>query len=127
MKKNPDQDVRLEDSGCHVRVVHHRRVDKAKNEAIAHDEVDRLALTFRILGDPTRVKMVMALLGGEMCVCDLAAFLNVSESAVSHQLRRLKDLSLVKQRRDGQILYNALDDEHVHALLKMGLEHVREK
>jgi DNA-binding transcriptional ArsR family regulator len=127
MKKNPDQDVRLEDSGCRVRVVHYRRVDKAKNEAIARDEVDRLALTFRILGDPTRVNMVMALLGGEMCVCDLAAFLNVSESAVSHQLRRLKDLALVKQRRDGQILYNALDDEHVYALLKMGLEHVREK
>jgi DNA-binding transcriptional ArsR family regulator len=61
-----------------------------------------------------------------MCVCDLAAFLNVSESAVSHQLRRLKDLALVKQRRDGKILYNALDDGHVYDLLKMGLEHVRE-
>ncbi len=126
MKKAPDQDVRIEGNGCQVRVVHHRRVNKAKDEAIAYGEVDRLALTFRILGDPTRLKMVMALLGGEMCVCDLAAFLNVSESAVSHQLRRLKDLALVRQRRDGKVLYNALDDEHVHELLKMGLEHVRE-
>jgi len=126
MNTNPNQDLGLDDGRCQGRVVHVRRVNRAHDEAIADDELDRLALTFRILGDPTRLKLVMALLGGEMCVCDLAAFLNVSESAVSHQLRRLKDLSLVKQRRDGKILYNALDDEHVYDLLKMGLEHVRE-
>jgi DNA-binding transcriptional ArsR family regulator len=126
MKENLDHGRGLEDESCQVRVVHHRRVNKARDEAIADDELNRLALTFRILGDPTRLKMVMALLGGEMCVCDLAAFLSVSESAVSHQLRRLKDLALVKQRRDGKILYNALDDGHVYDLLKMGLEHVRE-
>ena len=68
----------------------------------------------------------MALRISEMCVCDLAAFTGLSESAVSHQLRRLKDLSLVKSRRDGQIIYYALDDEHVSALLDVGLEHVRE-
>jgi DNA-binding transcriptional ArsR family regulator len=124
--KNPHQDFALEVEGCQVRVVHHRRVQRAKAEAIAEEEVGRLALTFKILSDPTRLRLVMALLSGEMCVCDLAAFLNVSESAVSHQLRRLKDLALVKQRRDGKILYNALDDEHVYELLKMGLEHVRE-
>ncbi len=126
MKRNSDQDLSHEDARCQVRVVHHPRVKRAKSEAIADDEVDRLALTFKILGDPTRLRLVMALLSGEMCVCDLAAFLNVSESAVSHQLRRLKDLALVTQRRDGKILYNALDDEHVYDLLKMGLEHVRE-
>jgi len=68
----------------------------------------------------------MALAGGEMCVCDLAAFLGLTESAVSHHLRRLKDLALVKSRRDGQILYYSLDDEHVSELLKIGLEHIRE-
>jgi len=124
--KNLHQDFTLEAEGCQVRIVHHRRVQRAKAEAIAEEEVGRLALTFKILSDPTRLRLVMALLSGEMCVCDLAAFLNVSESAVSHQLRRLKDLALVKQRRDGKILYNALDDEHVYELLKMGLEHVRE-
>ncbi|HDM09620.1 MAG TPA: transcriptional regulator, partial [Desulfobacteraceae bacterium] len=62
----------------------------------------------------------------EMCVCDLAAFLGLTESAVSHHLRRLKDLALVKSRRDGQILYYSLDDEHVSELLKIGLEHIRE-
>jgi len=68
----------------------------------------------------------MALRKVEMCVCDLAAFIGLSESAVSHQLRRLKDLALVKGRRDGQIMYYALDDEHVSGLLEVGLEHVRE-
>jgi len=61
-----------------------------------------------------------------MCVCDLAAFLGLTESAVSHHLRRLKDLALVKSRRDGQILYYSLDDEHVSKILKIGLEHIRE-
>jgi DNA-binding transcriptional ArsR family regulator len=126
MKNTLTPELRHEGDGCQVRVVHHGRVKRAKDEAIAHHELDRLALTFKVLGDPTRLRMVMALLNGEMCVCDLAAFLNVSESAVSHQLRRLKDLALVKQRRDGKILYNALDDEHVYDLLKLGLEHVRE-
>ena len=89
-------------------------------------EAERLALTYKALGDPTRLKMVMALAGGEMCVCDLAAFLGLTESAVSHHLRRLKDLALVKSRRDGQILYYSLDDEHVSKILKVGLEHIRE-
>ncbi len=88
--------------------------------------MDRLSLTYKVLGDPNRLKIVMALRKVEMCVCDLAAFTGLSESAVSHQLRRLKDLALVKSRRDGQIIYYALDDAHVSGLLEVGLEHVRE-
>jgi DNA-binding transcriptional ArsR family regulator len=61
-----------------------------------------------------------------MCVCDLAAFLGISDSAVSHQLRRLKDLALVKCRRDGQVIYYCLDDDHVSGLLNLGIDHVRE-
>jgi DNA-binding transcriptional ArsR family regulator len=61
-----------------------------------------------------------------MCVCDLAAFTGLTDSAVSHQLRRLKDLALVKSRRDGQIIYYSLDDEHVSQLLNIGLEHIQE-
>ena len=111
---------------CDVRVVHVNRVNKARDEVIAEREIDRLAQTYKALGDPTRLKIVTALEGGEMCVCDLAAFLGLSESAVSHQLRRLKDLALVKHRREGQVLYYSLDDDHVAALLKVGLEHVLE-
>ena len=116
----------IEADGCLVRIVHLDRVEKARKEIIADRELDRLSLTYKVLGDPNRLKMVMALKNVEMCVCDLAAFTSLSESAVSHQLRRLKDLALVKSRRDGQIIYYALDDAHVSALLEVGLEHVRE-
>ena len=111
---------------CGVRIVHLERVDRARTEAIDARERDRLAATFRLLGDPTRLSIVMALKNGPMCVCDLAAFLGISESAVSHQLRRLRDRSLVRKRRDGQVLYYSLDDDHVTALLRIGLVHVRE-
>jgi len=116
----------IEADGCLVRIVHLDRVEKARKEIIADRELDRLSLTYKVLGDPNRLKMVMALRNVEMCVCDLAAFTSLSESAVSHQLRRLKDLALVKSRRDGQIIYYALDDEHVSALLEVGLAHVRD-
>jgi len=116
----------LEENGCLVRIVHLDRVEKARQEIISERELDRLSLTYKALGDPNRLKIVMALKNVEMCVCDLAAFTGSSESAVSHQLRRLKDLSLVKSRRDGQIVYYALDDEHVSEVLEVGLEHVRE-
>ena len=111
---------------CAVRMVHLDRVARAKEEAVAEKEVDRLAMTYRILGDPTRLKIILALRGGEMCVCDMAAFVGVSESAVSHQLRRLKDIHLVRSRRDGQILYYSMDDEHVLDLITVGLKHVEE-
>jgi DNA-binding transcriptional ArsR family regulator len=102
------------------------RVAQAREEAVADHELQRLAQTYGVMGDRTRLRIVMALVSGEMCVCDLAAFLGLTESAVSHQLRRLKDLSLIRSRREGQILYYSLDDDHVADLLKIGLEHVRE-
>ena len=116
----------IDEDGCQIRVVHLDRVEQARNEAIADHELDRLSLTFKVLGDPNRLKIVMALRNVEMCVCDLAAFTGLTDSAVSHQLRRLKDLALVKSRREGQIIYYSLDDEHVSELLNVGLGHIRE-
>ena len=116
----------IEEDGCQIRVVHLERVEQARQESISVRELERLSLTYRVLGDPNRLKIVMALRNVEMCVCDLAAFSGLSESAVSHQLRRLKDLALVKKRRAGQIIYYSLDDECVRGLLNVGLEHVRE-
>ncbi len=116
----------VDKDGCQIQAVHLERVNQARQAAIPRSELDRLALTYKVLGDPSRLKIVMALREIEMCVCDLAAFLGVSESAVSHQLRRLKDLSLVKNRRDGQVLYYSLDDKHVSELLNIGLEHINE-
>lgn len=116
----------VEADGCMVRVIHLDRVQKAKANSVPDKDLDRLALTYKILGDPNRLKILIALKNAEMCVCDLAAFTCVSESAVSHQLRRMKDLSLVKSRRDGQIIYYTLTDEHVSELLDVGLAHVSE-
>ena len=118
--------MNLEENGCRVRVVHLDRVNRARAESIQESEMERLALIFKVLGDPTRLKIFVALSGGEMCVCDLAAYLGLSESAVSHQLRRMREQALVKPRREGQVLYYALDDGHVAELLRLGFEHVRE-
>lgn len=111
---------------CGVRIVHTGRVQRAKKQAIPESLILRLALVFKVLGDPTRLRIVTALQCGEMCVCDLAAYLNLTESGVSHQLRRLRELTLVKNRRQGQILFYSLDDNHVADLLKTALEHVME-
>ena len=116
----------IEEDGCLVPVVHLDRVSRARQAAIPEGELDRLSLTYKALADPTRLRMISALAGGEMCVCDLAALVRLSQSAVSHHLRRLKDLALVKPRREGPILYYSLSDDHVAQTLKIGLEHVRE-
>ena len=122
----PKKASMVDEDGCLVRMVHLDRVVQARSEAIPERELDRLVLIYKALSDPTRLKMVMALKRGEMCVCDLAALLGLSESAVSHQIRRLKDLALVKNRREGQILYYSLDDHHVGELIQVGLDHVQE-
>jgi DNA-binding transcriptional ArsR family regulator len=84
----------------------------------------RLAETFKALSDPTRVRIVSLLTGAELCVHDLAAELDVSQSAISHQLRTLRDLRLVRWRREGRQIFYALDDEHVADLFCRALEHV---
>jgi DNA-binding transcriptional ArsR family regulator len=126
IKMTPQKKAKIiEDAGCLVRMVHLDRVKKAREADPPLKETMAAARIFKTLGDPNRLRLVMALLEGEMCVCDLSAFLGISESAASHQLRRLKDLALVKSRRDGQVLYYSLDDEHVALLIDVCLEHVR--
>lgn len=116
----------IEEDLCHVRYIHLNRVREARQAKLSDKEVEKLATIFKVLGDPTRLGIVTALRDGEMCVCDLAAFLGMTESAISHQLRRLRDLALVKNRREGQILYYSLDDDHIQALLELAMTHVRE-
>jgi len=86
-----------------------------------------LAETFKVLGDPTRIKIAFALSREELCVCDLASLLGVSPSAVSHSLRALRQLRLVRFRREGKIAYYSLDDDHLRQLLDLGFEHVEER
>jgi DNA-binding transcriptional ArsR family regulator len=88
--------------------------------------VGTLAETFRALGDPTRVRILDALSHAELCVCDLASLLGLTESATSHQLRLLRSLRLVRTRRAGRLIFYALDDEHITRLFADGLEHVEE-
>ena len=88
--------------------------------------VEALAETFKVLGDATRVRILDALSRAELCVGDLAAQLGLSESAVSHQLRLLRNTRIVRTRRDGRMIFYALDDRHVLALFRQGLRHVQE-
>ena len=85
-----------------------------------------LSELFRVFGDSTRIKILYVLFESELCVCDIARLLNLTQSAVSHQLRILKDAKLVRFRREGKIIFYALDDEHVRNILSMGMEHVEE-
>jgi ArsR family transcriptional regulator, lead/cadmium/zinc/bismuth-responsive transcriptional repressor len=88
--------------------------------------VEALADTFRVLGDPSRVRILDALAGGELCVCDLATLVGMSESAVSHQLRLLRSMRLARARRAGRLVYYTLDDHHIIELLKLAHTHVQE-
>lgn len=85
-----------------------------------------LAELFKVFGDSTRIKILYALFESELCVGDLAAVLEMNQSAVSHQLRILKDAKLVKFRREGKSIFYALDDDHVRTILSMGMDHVEE-
>ncbi|MCC6160355.1 MAG: winged helix-turn-helix transcriptional regulator [Deltaproteobacteria bacterium] len=90
------------------------------------EAIGLLAETFRILGDPTRIKIAFALSKEELCVCDIANLLGVSQSAVSHSLRTLRQMKLVRFRREGKIAYYTLDDEHIANLFDEGFRHVEE-
>jgi ArsR family transcriptional regulator, lead/cadmium/zinc/bismuth-responsive transcriptional repressor len=89
-------------------------------------DVEGLTEIFRVLGDPTRVRILDALATAELCVGDLAAKVRISESAVSHQLRLLRGARIVRARREGRMIFYALDDKHVLALFRQGLRHVQE-
>ena len=91
------------------------------------DEFEKLSQMFKVLADPSRLRILFALERLEMCVCDLAALLEITESAVSHQLRFLRNVNLVKNRREGTVLYYRLVDDHVKILTDVGLSHIRER
>ncbi|MBE6071446.1 MAG: winged helix-turn-helix transcriptional regulator [Clostridium butyricum] len=111
---------------CNCNVIHEDVVDKVK-KALPEDEVlYDLAELFKAFGDSTRVKIICALFESDMCVCDLAAILGVSQSAVSHQLRTLKSARLVKFRREGKVIYYSLDDEHIKHIFDEGFSHIIE-
>ena len=115
-----------DDEVCDLVQIDLPRVRKIREVLVTPDAVQGLADTFSALGDPTRVRILDALSHGELCVCDLAAVLKLSQSAVSHQLRLLRGLRLVKPRRDGRVVFYSLDDQHIIAIFKQTLQHVEE-
>ncbi len=95
-------------------------------ESYKEEAIYGLAELFKIFGDPTRIRILYAMLDTERCVNDIAGHLQMSQSSVSHQLRILKTSKLVKSRREGKSIYYSLDDEHVRSILSMGMEHIME-
>lgn len=95
-------------------------------ESYKDEAIYGLAELFKIFGDPTRIRILYAMLDTERCVNDIAGLLQMSQSSVSHQLRILKTSKLVKSRREGKSIFYSLDDEHVRSILNMGMEHIME-
>ncbi len=111
---------------CDVQLVDESAVQAALADQAGEDDITYLADTFQVLANPTRLRLVEALSQRELCVCDLAAIAGVSQSAVSHHLRQLRQLRIVRYRKDGRMAYYRLDDEHVATLLQTGIDHVRD-
>ncbi len=122
----PETKDRPDDALCDATLVHEDRVRAARAARAGDSEIELLAETFQVLASPTRLRLIEALARGEMCVCDLAAVAGVSQSAVSHHLRTMRTLRLVRYRKESRMAYYRLDDAHIEAVFRMGLEHVRE-
>ncbi len=106
--------------------VHEDIVKKVNKEIPDEEMLYDLADFFKVFADSTRIKILYVLLYSEMCVCDLAQILNMTQSAISHQLRTLKQMDLVKNRRDGKTIFYSLADEHIKSILSQGMEHINE-
>ena len=111
---------------CDCDVIHEEVVNELKTKMQSKEDYVQLASLFKLFGDGTRVQILHALEQSEMCVCDLAVLLGVTKSAVSHQLKALRLANLVKFRREAQIVYYSLADDHVKGMIEMGFEHLRE-
>ena len=111
---------------CDVTCVHNQIIEAVKEKMPAEELLNELADFYKVFGDATRIKILCVLLRSEMCVCDLAEMLGMTQSAISHQLRALKQSKLVKYRREGKTVFYSLADGHVRTILGQGMEHVNE-
>lgn len=116
----------MEVEACGYLCVHEDVVAQVRDSLPSDDELVRLADLFKTFGDGTRIRILYVLFEAEVCVCDLAKLLGMTQSAVSHQLRILKQARLIKSRRDGKTVFYSLADDHVATLLRQGMEHVDE-
>ena len=109
---------------CDCDMIHEKMVEDTREKMRTEAEYSDLASLFKMFGDATRVKILHALELNELCVCDLAALLGMTKSAISHQLKALRLSNLVKSRRDGQVIYYSLADDHVKYILDIGFDHI---
>lgn len=112
---------------CDQFCLHENIVDAVSGHMPSEDELFDLAELFKVFGDTTRIRILYVLFESEMCVCDIAAILDMSQSAISHQLRIIKQAKLVKNRRDGKTIYYSLADDHVKTIIGMAKEHLEEE
>lgn len=112
---------------CDCEVIHQEAVDQVKEKMPQEELLYDLAELFKVFGDSTRIRILWALDESELCVCDIAVLLNMTQSAISHQLRVLKQSDLVKSRKDGKIVFYSLKDDHVRQILDQGMDHVTEE
>ena len=111
---------------CDLIHAHEEIVEKVRREMPGEDTLYDLCELFRIFGDSTRIRILYVLFEAEMCVCDIAEVLSMTQSAISHQLRLLKQAKLVKNRREGKTVYYSLADDHVRTIIDQGMEHIEE-
>lgn len=111
---------------CDCNVIHEDLINQVKDKIPSSEMLYSLADFFKVFGDPTRIKILTALTEAELCVCDIAFLLNMTQSAISHQLRVLKQARLVKNRKDGKVVYYSLDDLHVKQIITLGKVHLSE-
>jgi ArsR family transcriptional regulator, lead/cadmium/zinc/bismuth-responsive transcriptional repressor len=112
---------------CDCEVIHEDIVNLVKSKMPKEEILYDLAELFKVFGDSTRIRILWALDEAELCVCDIAVLLNMTQSAISHQLRVLKQANLVRNRKDGKIVFYSLIDEHVKQIFNQGLDHIREQ
>ncbi|MBQ4644513.1 MAG: winged helix-turn-helix transcriptional regulator [Clostridia bacterium] len=112
---------------CDCNMVHKEMVQDTLSKMPENETLNNLADLFKIMGDTTRCKLLFALLQNEMCVCDLANVLSMSKSSISHQLSKMKDVGLVKCRKEGKTVYYSLDDCHISEIFEVGLKHINHK
>jgi len=119
-------DKRNDADKCNCNVIHEEIVNMVRAKMPMEENLYDLAELFKVFGDSTRIKILWALDEAEMCVCDIAVLLNMTQSAISHQLRVLKQARLVKYRKDGKIVFYSLEDEHIKQIFNQGLTHINE-
>lgn len=118
---------KIDVESCSCTIIHEDVVKRVKKNIPEEETLYDLADLFKVLGDSTRIKILYALFQAEMCVCDIAALLGMTQSAISHQLRVLKQARIVKNRKDGKVVYYSLDDEHIKHIFDQGLIHIAER